>query len=317
MDYKDYYRILEVSKSANENEIKKAFRKLAVKYHPDRNPGNKKAEEHFKEISEAYEVLSDTEQRKQYDQSNKSYTHTNYSYNQNNIKNNKKCTNTNNFDLSKYRSFEEFISDLFGYTSTDKTSKTEFNNRSSGNVEYEGTSSKQETTLHLTYSEGFYGTQKRVNLGNKIINVRIPSGAKNGSRIKVRQKSINNPQNKHEEDFYLNIKLTPHPFFSFESDSLTCEIPITFDEAILGTNIDVPTPDGIVTVKVPAGIRNGTFMRLRGKGWIHPKNNRGDQLVKITIDTPQNVNNVEKDYYKKIFDNRNYDPRDDIKNIKL
>ncbi len=312
MDYKDYYKILDINKNANENEIKKAFRKLAVKYHPDRNPGNKKAEEYFKKISEAYEVLSDSEQRKQYDKLKEPYKNSSHSYGQSNIKKNQEHAKTNSLDLSKYSSFEDFISDLFGYTSTNKATKTKANNQPSNEVNDETIPFEQETTLHLTYSEGFYGTQKRLNLGNKIINVRIPSGAKTGSRIKIRQNN-----DKHEQDFYLNIQLTPHSFFSFEADSLVCEIPITFDEAILGTTIDVPTPDGLVAVKVPSGIRSGTCLRLRGKGWIHPKNNRGDQLVKITIDTPQNVNSIEKEYYKKIFDNRNYNPRSNIKDIKL
>ena len=290
MDYKDYYKTLEINKDANEDEIKKAFRKLAVRYHPDRNPGNKKAEEYFKEISEAYEVLSDFEQRKQYDKLKESYKHSSHPSDQSNIKNNQKHAKANSIDLSKYSSFEDFISDLFGYTSTNKATRTKANNQTSNDVNDKTIPFKQETTLHLTYSEGFHGTQKRLSLGNKIINVRIPSGAKTGSRIKIGRNNINSSQDKHEQDFYLNIQLTPHSFFSFESDSLTCEIPITFDEAILGTTIDVPTPDGLVAVKIPSGIRSGTCLRLRGKGWIHPKKNRGDQLVKITIDTPQNVN---------------------------
>lgn len=318
MNYKNYYTILGISENADENEIKKAFRKLAVKYHPDRNPDDKKAEEYFKKVSEAYEVLSDPDKRKENDKLKQSYK--SYTNNQNNTNNNKKYTSTNNFDLSKYKNFEEFISDLFDYSSSNQNSKTKVHynkTQSSENIDYQSTSSEQETTLYLTYSEGFHGTQKRLNLGNKIISVRIPSGAKDGSRIKIKRKNTKNFRRIHDEDFYLNIQLTPHSFFSFESDSLACEIPITFDEAVLGTTIDVPTPDGMVAVKIPAGIQNGTLLRLRGKGWINPQNKRGDQLIRIKIDTPQKINNMEKEYYKKIFNSRDYNPRINIQNIKL
>ena len=153
------------------------------------------------------------------------------------------------------------------YSSSNQNSKTKVHynkTQSSENIDYQSTSSEQETTLYLTYSEGFHGTQKRLNLGNKIISVRIPSGAKDGSRIKIKRKNTKNLHREYDENFYLNIQLTPHSFFSFESGSLACEIPITFDEAVLGTTIDVPTPDGMVAVKIPAGIQNGTLLRLRG-----------------------------------------------------
>ena len=134
------------------------------------------------------------------------------------------------------------------------------------------------TKINLTYAEAFRGTTKRLNIGTDILEVRIPAGAKPSSRIRIAgkgQTSYGQPR----RDLYLNIQLNPHAFFYFEGDDLACEVPIAPDEAVLGSSISIPTPDGQVNMKIPAGISSGQVLRLRGKGWSSPKGNRSDQLV--------------------------------------
>ncbi|EAZ88847.1 DnaJ C-terminal domain-containing protein [Crocosphaera chwakensis] len=327
MDYKDYYATLGIDKSASADEIKKAFRKLAVKYHPDRNPDDKQAEERFKEISEAYEVLSDAEKRKKYDQFGQYWKQAGQSTWPGAAGAN---VDMGNFDFSQYGNFEEFINELLGRFSTPGGAGARSYSYSSPGAGYssnfndfgggfgnQAPASNREATLKLTFSEAFRGVQKRLNLGNEIIDVRIPPGAKNGSRIRVRGKGGSSPYSQNRGDLYLNVELTPHNFFKFEDDNLVCEVPITPDEAVLGTTIDVPTPDGMVTVKVPPGIRSGQSLRLKGKGWVTPKKGRGDQFVKITIETPQNISETERTYYEKIRDSRTYEPRKHLQQISL
>lgn len=326
MDYKDYYATLGINKNASAEDIKKAFRKLAVKYHPDRNPDDKQAEERFKEISEAYEVLSDAEKRKKYDQFGQYWKQAGQSTWPGAGAN----VDMGNFDFSQYGNFEEFINELLGrfstpggagarsysYSSPGGGYSSNFNDFGGG-FGNQTPAPNREATLKLTFSEAFRGVQKRLNLGNEIIEVRIPPGAKNGSRIRVRGKGGSSPYSQNRGDLYLNVELTPHNFFKFEEDNLVCEVPITPDEAVLGTTIDVPTPDGMVTVKVPPGIRSGQSLRLKGKGWVTPKKGRGDQFVKITIDTPQNISETERTYYEKIRDSRTYQPRQHLQHISL
>ncbi len=325
MDYKDYYATLGVNKNASADEIKKAFRKLAVKYHPDRNPNNKQAEERFKEISEAYEVLSDTEKRQKYDQFGQYWQQAG----QGGWPSGGTNVDMSGFDFSQYGNFDEFINELLGRFATTGGPRTgSYGYRTStgagpGYADFnsgfgsQAPAPNKEATINLTFSEAFRGVQKRLNLGNEIIDVRIPPGAKNGSRIRIRGKGVSSPYSPNRGDLYLNVELTPHTFFQFEDDNLVCEVPITPDEAVLGTTIDVPTPDGIVTVKVPPGIRSGQSLRLRGKGWISPKDGRGDQFVKVVIDTPQNLSDREKDYYEKIRASRTYNPRSHLQKISL
>lgn len=341
-DFKDYYAILGVSKTASQDEIKQAFRKLARKYHPDVNPGNKQAEARFKEVNEAYEVLSDPEKRKKYDQFGQYWNKVGQGFPGGgagapggfNV-------DMGGFDFNQYGSFDDFINELLGRfggaagaggagagtrsrsysyrTSTGTSSGYGGFNNDYGFQQEAGTSASQDTeaSLSLTFSEAFHGVQKRFSLGSEVIDVRIPAGAKTGTRLRVRGKGNINAYNQQRGDLYLKIELQPHHFFQFDGDNLTCEVPIAPDEAVLGTSIDVPTPDGSVTVAVPAGVRSGQSLRLRGKGWPSPKGGRSDQLVKIMIATPRDLTPQEREYYEKIRSIRSYNPRGHLQNLKL
>jgi len=313
-DFKDYYEILGINKGASEAEIKKQFRKLALKYHPDKNPGDKVAEEKFKTISEAYEVLSDPEKRKKYDQFGQYWQQaaqpTGGGYGPG--------VDMGGFDFSQYGNFDEFINELLGRFSTPgggaRTSTSySYSPGGAGFSDFDGFGTQapagdREATLQLTFAEAFHGVEKRLNLGNEVVKVRIPAGAKNGSRVRVKGKGQVNPYGQ-RGDLYLNMQLNSHPFFQFEGDNLVCEVPIAPDEAVLGANIGVPTPDGMVQMKVPAGVKSGQSLRLRGKGWPLPKDGRGDQLVRLVIAAPKQLSELERECYQKLQANRSENPR--------
>ncbi|BAY80038.1 chaperone DnaJ domain-containing protein (plasmid) [Nostoc linckia NIES-25] len=327
-DFKDYYAILGVSKTASQEEIKQAFRKLARKYHPDVNPGNKQAEARFKEINEAYEVVSDPDKRQKYDQFGQYWKQAGQGFPSGGA-----GVDMGGFDFSQYGNFDEFINELLGRFGggSPRGGRQTYSYRTStgapsgfggfGDYGFQdagaGTAQDSEAAIALTFGEAFHGVQKRFSLGNETIDVRIPAGAKTGTRLRVRGKGQINPMTQQRGDLYLKVELQPHSFFQMEGDNLVCEVAITPDEATLGASIDVPTPDGMVNVKLPAGVRSGQSLRLRGKGWPLPKGGRGDQLVKVAIAPPKDLSQQEREYYEKIRAIRTYNPRSHLSQVKL
>lgn len=333
-NFKDYYAVLGINKSASADEIKQAFRKLARKYHPDVNPGDKTAESKFKEINEAYEVLSDPDKRRKYDQFGQYWNRVGTG----GWSPGAGTPDMGGFDFSQYGSFDDFINELLGRFATGAPGTAGGGQRSyyrpgtgssgfgGGFNDYGGgfndtattaTGQDLESALSLTWLEAFNGTQKRLNVGGEIITVRIPPGVKSGSRIRVKGKGQMNPYSRQRGDLYLVVELQPHSFFQFDGDNLLCELPIAPDEAVLGASVEVPTPDGSVTMNVPAGVRSGQVMRLRGKGWRTSKGDRTDQLVKILIIPPANPSVAEKELYEKLRTMRSADPRSQLKQVKL
>jgi curved DNA-binding protein len=325
-DFKDYYSILGITKTATPEEIKQAFRKLARKYHPDVNPGNKQAEAKFKEVNEAYEVLSDPDKRKKYDQYGQYWRQVGEGGFPGGG-----GVDMSGFDFGQYGSFNDFLNDLFGgagprtnrqsYSYRTSTGKpgTGFGGFSDFGFQDMGSVAAQdnEYTIALTFAEGFTGVQKRFSLGSETIDVRIPAGAKTGTRLRVRGKGQVNPMTQQRGDLYLRVELQPHYFFQFEGDHLVCEVTITPDEAALGAAIDVPTPDGSVNVKLPGGVRSGQSLRLRGKGWPLAKGGRGDQFVKVAIAPPKDLSPQEREYYEKLRTIRTYNPRSHLAQVTL
>ena len=309
-DFKDYYTILGVSKTATPEEIKRAYRKLARKYHPDLNPGDKGAEAKFKDLNEANEVLSDPEKRQKYDRFGQHWNHPSYSEAPP-----PNGTNAGTGDFDQYGDFDSFINDLLG-RSRRQTSTSGFDDFNGG-FRSQAPAPDTEAAIALTFSEAFHGVQKRLQLDEEMINVRIPAGAKSGSRIRLKGKGRASPFSPQRGDLYLTIEVLPHPFFRFEGDNLVCDIPIRPDEAVLGAQISVPTPDGGVTMKVPKGVRSGQSLRLRGKGWTLPKGGRGDLFAKLQIVTPKDLSAIEQEYYEKIQANTSFNPRAQLEEIKL
>jgi curved DNA-binding protein len=309
-DFKDYYTILGVSKTATPEEIKRDYRKLARKYHPDLNPGDKDAEAKFKELNEANEVLSDPEKRQKYDRFGQHWNNPGYTEAPP-----PNGTNAATSDFDQYGDFDSFINDLLG-RSRRKTSTGGFDNFNDG-FRSQAPAPDTEAAIALTFAEAFHGVQKRLQLDEETINVRIPPGAKSGSRIRIKGKGRLSPFSQQRGDLYLTIEVLPHSFFRFEGDNLVCDIPIRPDEAVLGAEIKVPTPDGSVTMKIPKGVRSGQSLRLRGKGWTLTKGGRGDLFAKLQIVTPQDLSPIEEEYYEKIKANTSFNPRTQLEEIKL
>jgi curved DNA-binding protein len=325
-DYKDYYQILGVDKNASDADIKKAFRRLARQYHPDLHPNDRAAEAKFKEVNEAYEVLSDPDKRKKYDQFGQYWRQMDGGF---------PGGGAGGFetDFGRYGSFDEFINELLGrfgsgfggaggsgfggrsgpgsYTYRTATGPAGFGFENFGGFSGGAQpSADAEAEITLTFSEALHGTEKRLLLSTQeSLNVRIPAGARSGSRIRLRGKGQLNPMTQKRGDLYLTVKLKPHPFFRFEGEQLVCDLPIAPDEAVLGTKIDVPTPAGKVQVSIPAGVKSGQSLRLKGKGWPQAKGGNGDQLLKIQVVPPKELSTVEREYYEKIAAQRTFNPR--------
>jgi curved DNA-binding protein len=312
-DFKDYYATLGVPKTATPEEIKRAYRKIARKCHPDLNPGDKTAEAKFKDLNEANQVLSDPEKREKYDQFGQHWDRPGYGEAQP-----PSGTNVSNEDFGQYGDFDSFINDLLG-----RSGRRTANRATGGGFDDFGGGYRQapapdtEAAIALTFSQAFHGVQQRLQLDDDTINVRIPAGAKPGSRIRLKGRGRPSPFSQQRGDLYLTIEVLPHAFFRFEGDNLVCDVPIRPDEAVLGAEIKVPTPDGSVTMKVPKGVKSGQSLKLRGKGWTLPKGGRGDLFAKLQIVTPQDLSEIEQECYEKIQANTTFNPRAQLEEMTL
>jgi len=299
----DYYQVLGVEKKASADDIKKAYRKLALKWHPDKNPNNKTAEEKFKKISEAYAVLSDPEKRNQYDQFG-SADQFRQRYSQEDI--------FRNFDLDE-------ILRSFGFGGIKGGRATFRTNRRGGGYEGEDEDpfaglfggamgggraryanmpqkgQDAEYNLSITLEESVLGAEKKISfqLENRIedINVKIPAGISAGKKLRLPGKGLSGFNGGPSGDLYLNINVLPHPIFARDGNNLHIEKTIKFTQAALGTTIDVPTLDGTTKrIKIAPGTQNNTKIRMKGFGVPGLKGAlKGDQFVKINVDVPRRL----------------------------
>ena len=334
MEEKDYYKILGVSRNATEDEIKKSYRKVAMEHHPDRNPGNKEAEEKFKLASEAYEVLRDPEKREIYDR-----------YGIEGLKGTG-FTGFRGFD-DIFSAFGDVFQDFFGFGPTHRRRtaarpgsdlrydvKISFFDAAFGkeaeieipkNIACEvcgGTGAKPGThstqcpsckgTGQVTRSQGFftisttcsqcrgegsivphpckecrgYGKVKKI----KKIQVKIPPGVDTGSKLRIRGEGEEGERGGPPGDLFVFIYVEPHDFFSREGDDVICQIPISFTQAALGTEIEVPTLNGAKNLKIPKGSESGEIFRIKGEGFPRIRGyGRGDEIVQVMVRTPKNL----------------------------
>lgn len=337
-----------VPRGADEKEIKKAYRRLARQYHPDLNPDNKEAEKKFKEINEAYEVLSDPEKRKRYDELGSAW-------------NNYGRQNTDEFWSDFYRrygggstyttqeeefevgDFSDFFKTIFGDLlggprqsyqrrgSRFHTPQQEIRREAPAEVQSE---------VEISFEESFKGTDRviqveyeelcpncggrGINGAGKIcqkcggsgrekksrkVNVSIPPGVSDGTKLRV-------PQVLGGRDLYLKVRVKPHPFFRREGDNVVLELPVTIYEATLGTELEVPTLEGKVKMKIPPETQNGTVFRLRGLGFPHSKEGgKGDQLVKVKVVVPRGLTDREKKLLEELASLRRDNPRQHLVRI--
>lgn len=284
MASKDYYQLLGLTKTASADEIKKAYRKMAVKYHPDKNPGDKEAEETFKQISEAYAVLSDPQKKAQYDQFGSSGFHQRYSQE----------------DIFRNFDFGDIFKDM-GYGSDDIFSRI-FAGGAQGGARFRTRKQRGEDfsmDLSVTFREAATGGEKRVSFMREGVredlSVKIPAGIANDAKLRIQGKGGSGSNGGPAGDLYLTIKVTTDPVFSREDDDIIVERTILFSEAALGTTLEVPTLDGAKRIKVPAGIQPGTKIRLKGFGIPHMgKTSKGDLFVKITVKVPEHLTPAQK-----------------------
>ena len=303
--FHDYYETLGVPRDAKEEDIKKAYRRLARKYHPDLNPNNKQSEEKFKDIQEAYEVLSDAEKRRKFDQLGANW------------KNGAEFTpppdwggfhggiNLNDvFERAGQRrggAFSDFFEILFGQMGGAEAGP---GTRARGN---RSPRAESETELPLPLEEMHRGTTKKLNvrLGNseKTIEVLIPPGARDDSRIRV---PGGDP---HGGDLYVRLKQEHHPQFSVTEDNTEAEVAITPWEAALGASVKVPTVDGKEEIRIPRGIASGQKLRLRGRGLNRRGGGRGDHFVRIKIVVPKELTEAERKLFEELSKVSRFKPR--------
>ena len=282
MSKRDYYEVLGVKKGASDDEIKKAFRKLAIKYHPDKNPGDKEAEEKFKEANEAYSVLSDKTKRSRYDQ----FGHAGvggdgggnpfgggfggFSGNGQSF----------NFDFGG-GGFEDIINAMFG----------------GGGFRAARRGRDYRTSITIDFEEAIFGATKTISVENEQIKLKIPAGIYDGQSIRLGGKGGEAPNADGQRgDLYVEVRVRAHKTLTREGELILSEITIPMTDAVLGTEVEVETVDGKITMKVPAGTQPGTNFKLSGHG--APRlgtDQRGPHIVTINVEIPKNLNKKQKE----------------------
>jgi curved DNA-binding protein len=373
-NFRNYYLILGVPKDASADEIKKAYRRLARQLHPDVNPGDKSAEDRFKDINEAYDILSDIDKRAQYDQFSKFWKQKGFQGKQGvrlpNFKTwgNSKATRkkpAEDVDFSDYSDFNKFLDQVLGRrrevrmatandappvasyepwsTASKKTSYVA--NSREDRRDVDDRQIRRETVdreirrdivdreirrdivdreirretvdrearrdiearLTLPLERAYSGGTERIRLEDgRAIEVNLPPAMVSGQRIRLRNQGMGGG------DLYLKITVSPHPFFRLEMSEICCELPLTPSEAVLGGDIEVPTLDGLVKMKLPPGVTSGKRLRLANKGYPTGNGDRGDQLVEIQVLIPKEISEEERELYEKLRQIETFKPRQDL-----
>ncbi len=307
MEFKDYYKILGIDRKADQKAVTKAFRRLARDFHPDVNKA-KGAEDRFKEINEAYQVLGDPAKRGQYDQVYDAYKNGGVPLQDlfgRGRRGGGAWSSPGGFtvvgdpeeleEILGRGGFSDFFQQLFG--------------GGFDRMQGEAPRARLETTAEITLEEAFRGTRRRVSLPSaKTIDVEIPPGVRSGQTLRL-------PSASDGQDTYLTIQVAPHRLFERSDGDLTIEIPITMSEAALGAQVEVPTLDRNVTVTVPPGTQTGRRLRLKGLGMPRAASgdSRGDLYVRVKVVTPTDLSKHERELFEALQKARNENPRQGIK----
>ncbi len=283
MSKRDYYEVLGVKKDASDDEIKKAFRKLAIKYHPDKNPGNKEAEAKFKEANEAYSVLSDKTKRQRYDQfghagvggagagANGGNPFEGFNFNGQSF----------NFDFGGgFGGLDDILGAMFG-----------------GGFRGVRRGRDYRTSTTINFEEAIFGCTKNITVDGEQIKLKIPAGIYDGQSIRLNGKGGPAPQEGGQRgDLYVEVRVRAHKRLTREGDLILSEVTISMVEAVLGTEVDIETVDGEVTMKIPAGTQPGTNFKLSGHGAPRlGSNERGPHIVTVNVEIPKNLSRKQKE----------------------
>jgi len=319
MEYKDYYKILGVDRKASEDEIKRAYRKLALQYHPDRNAGDKQAEEKFKEINEAYQVLSDPDKRARYEQLGESYSRWQqrggaaggfnwddwYAAQAQGQGQRGGGVRVEVGDLGEIfgqagsGDFSEFFRRIFGgMPNMDAYYQREEQARG-GARRRPAESYQQPVTISL--QEAFNGTSRRIELDGRQLEVKIPAGARTGTKVRVSE-AISTGADLPRSDLYLVIQVADDERFERRGDDLYTDLPVDLYTAVLGGTVKVPTLSGNVVLTIPPETQNGRTFRLSGKGMPRLKKpqEHGDLYVKVNIRIPRDLSPRQKELFQEI-----------------
>lgn len=291
MANKDFYSILGVSRQASADEIKKAYRKLAMKYHPDKNPGDKNAEDRFKEATEAYDVLSDPKKKQMYDQfghaGGPGPGHQGFQGGGN--------------PFGGFDPRADVFSDLFGEFFGQDTQPGRRGRETRGaDLRY---------TLTITLEEAATGTEKRISFVRQRngkddpakLSITVPAGVKSGQRLKLRNEGDGPLGAGKPGDLYVIVDFQEHPLFRRKDNDVLMELPVSFVDALIGTQVEVPTLTGKAQLSIPSGTHPGQIFRLKGKGFPDIGGYApGDMLIKIIVDVPNHLNDEERQLVEKL-----------------
>ncbi len=301
MSKKDFYQLLGVSRTATQDEIKKAYRKLAMQYHPDKNPNNKKAEDKFKEFTEAYETLGDEQKRQNYDQ----FGHAG-------------AAGANPFGGGggfgagpRSRSgaggpdpFQDIFGDVFG----DIFNQTQQRSRGGSQSRQPNRGSDLKYTLSITFEEAAVGCEKLVSFSRQVgareetakLSVSVPAGVKDGQRLKLSGEG-DKPSSGAAGDLFVIVDLQDHLLFRRDEADVILDLPVVYTDAILGKSLEIPTLFGKAEIKIPTGTHSGQNFRLKSKGFPRlGATGSGDMLVRVIVDTPPKINARQKELLEEL-----------------
>ena len=320
MEYRDYYKILGVAKGASQDEIKKAYRKLAIKYHPDKNKGDKQAEERFKEVGEAYEVLKDPEKRKKYDQLGANWDQFQHA-------------DAGGFDFAQFRGaspgggtfyyegdmgdlfgdqgggFSDFFNAFFGGMGGSRRTgdfsgfdhQTGFNSRTASQK-----GSDYQAEMEITLAEAYAGTTRILNVDGQKLKANIKPGAYDGQELRIRGKGGKGRGGGSPGDIYVKVRIKPDPRYAMQGQDLIYKANIDLYTAVLGGKIEIHTLAGKLGLSVPKGSQPGSKLRLKGKGMpeFGKPGQAGDLYVQLNVNIPRDLSEEELRLFGKLKDLR-------------
>ncbi len=301
MDYPDYYAVLGVDRTASTKDIRQAYRRLARQHHPDVNPGDKNAEEKFKQINEAYEVLSDDEKRRKYDQVGHSFQQWQRMGGQ-----------PGGFDWSNWSSgqpggfrvdymddsgsgdiFSDFFRNIFGTMGQPTGGQRRPGRRAERGQDLE-------VIAEITLEDAYFGTSRTVQIGSRRLDVAIPPGARDGTRVRLRGQGEPGYAGGQSGDLDVIVNVLDHPLLRREGNDLHVDLKVPLYVAVLGGTVDVPTLDGQVSLKIQPGTQSGQAIRLRGKGMPHLRQKTvfGDLYAHVLVQVPTDLSAKEKKLFE-------------------